>query len=475
MADYTLRKRNVRMDDSWDVIVVGGGPAGCAAAAASAREGARTLVIEATGMLGGMGTAGLVPWFCGYGDGKKIIARGLAERVRCALRDNMPHLKKAMMQDPLAAPAIDPELLKRVYDEMVTGYGARVLFHSVLCGVEKAAKGSPEAIVVASKAGLTACRAKVYVDCTGDGDLAAWAGAQFEKGGKSGGMQPATHCFLISNIDEEALAKGPGIHFYDPKSPVWKAMRSPRYPLIVELHSCNMKVAPRTFGFNTGHVFGVDNTDPDSTSLALLQGRQMAAQYRDAFARYHPAFAESVLVATGSLLGVRETRRIIGDYVLTVRDYTARRSFHDEICRNAYGIDVHLSRKATGRLCRKSLAELKEWNGKITKSLNPGEGFGVPYRCLTPRGLKNVLVAGRCISTDRQAYGSVRIMACCLNTGEAAGLAAAMAAKGSGDVHAVSTDELRGRLRSYGAFLPEIRDAQQGRAPCAAGRKARDG
>ncbi len=460
MAKYTLKRRNVPMDDSWDVIVVGGGPAGCAAATASAREGARTLLIEATGMLGGMGTAGLVPWFCGYGDGQKIIARGLAERVRCAIRDNVPHLKKAMMQNILADPAIDPELLKRIYDEMVTEAGAKVLFHSVLCSVEKSSKKSPEAIVVANKAGLSAYRAKVYVDCTGDGDLAAWAGARFEKGDKSGGMQPATHCFLISNIDEEALAKGPRIHFYDPNSPVWKAMRSKRYPRIVELHSCNIKVAPRTLGFNAGHVFGVDNTDPASTSRALLQGRQMAAQYHDAFARYHPAFAESVLVATGSLLGVRETRRIMGDYVLTIGDYKARRSFPDEICRNAYGIDVHLSQKANARLCRKSIAELKEWNRKTVNKLNPGESFGVPYRCLTPRGLRNVLVAGRCISTDRQAYGSVRIMACCLNTGEAAGLAAAMAAKCSGDVHSVSTDKLRKKLLTHGAFLPSTRDTR---------------
>jgi hypothetical protein len=417
-------------------------------------------LIEATGMLGGMGTAGLVPWFCGYDDGKKIVARGLAERVRCALRDNTPHLKKAMAQNPLAAPAINPELLKRIYDEMVTEAGARILFHSALCGVEKSAKQSPAAIVVANKAGLSAYRAKVYVDCTGDGDLAAWAGARFEKGDKAGGMQPATHCFLISNIDEKALARGARIHFYDPNSPVWKAMGSPRYPLIVELHSCNMKVAPRTFGFNTGHVFGVDNTDPANVSLALLQGRQMAAQYHDAFARYHPAFADSVMVATGSLLGVRETRRIMGDYVLTVRDYTARRSFHDEICRNAYGTDVHLSQKANERLSRKSIPELKEWNRKNTKRLHPGESFGVPYRCLTPSGLKNVLVAGRCISTDRQANGSIRIMACCLNTGEAAGIAAAIAASGAADVHAVDANSLRSKLKAHGAYLPSIEDTQ---------------
>jgi len=454
MADFVMSERMLPLDDSWDVAVVGGGPAGCAAATAAAREGARTLLLEATGALGGMGTSGLVPWFCGYGDGEKIIARGLAERVRQGLADGMPHLKAAMNKNPLTAPAIDPELLKRIYDEIVAEAGAQAIFHSQLCSVEMTDDGDVEALVVADKAGLRAYRAKVYVDCTGDGDLAAQAGAQFEKGDESGGMQPATHCFVITNVDEAALAKGPRIHFYDPDSPVWPAVRSEKYPLIVELHSCNMKIGPGAFGFNTGHVFGVDNTDPASTSKALIQGRQMAAQYRDAFAECHPAFADSFLAATGSLLGVRETRRIMGDYVLTVDDYLARRSFPDEICRNAYGIDVHRSKEECLELAKKSIPELKEWNRKTTRHLGAGESFGVPYRCLTPAGLRNVLVAGRCISTDRQTNGSVRIMACCLNTGEAAGLAAALAAAGSCDVRAVDVREVRDGLRAAGAYLP---------------------
>ena len=357
-------------------------------------------------------------------------------------------------------PAIDPEFLKRVYDEMVTGADAGVLFHSSLCAVEQSTEEMLDVIMVSSKRGLSAFRARVYVDCTGDGDLAAWCGAPFEKGDKSGAMQPATHCFMISNIDEKALTKGPQIHFYDPGSPVWQAVASDRYSLIVELHSCNMKIAPRTFGFNTGHVFDVDNTNPASTSAALLQGRQMASQYRNAFAEFHPAFVQAVLVATAGLLGVRETRRITGDYILTVEDYLARRSFPDEICRNAYGIDVHRSRKESEDLCKKSVPELKEWFGNSTQQLSPGESFGVPYRCLTPEGLRNVLVAGRCISTDRQTNGSIRIMACCLNTGEAAGVAAAMAATHSGDVHAVDTKELRRRLQAHGAFLPDHENAQ---------------
>jgi hypothetical protein len=216
-----------------------------------------------------------------------------------------------------------------------------------------------------------------------------------------------------------------------------------------------MEIGPGTFGFNAGHVFDVDNTDPESVSHALIRGRRMAAQYRDAFAEFLPAYANSMLVATGSLLGVRETRRIVGEYVLSVDDYSTARHFEDEICCNAYGIDVHPSREETLSCTKLSIEELKERNRKVTACLEPGTNMGVPYRCLIPQGLDNVLVAGRCISTDRQTNGSVRIMACCLNTGEAAGLAAAMAASDNADVRAVDPGKLRTRLSAAGAYLPD--------------------
>ena len=453
MAEYALRRQSIPLHEGWDVIVTGGGPAGCAAAAAAAREGAKTLLLEAAGALGGMGSLGLVPWFCGYDDRERVIARGIAERVRLALRDGMPLLRKWMEQNPLCAPAIDPELLKRIYDQIVTDAGATVLFHSRLCGVERSQDGGVDALLVANKAGLSAYRASVYVDCTGDGDLAAWAGAAFEKGDADGRLQPATACFVLTNVDEFRLAAGPSVHFFDPESPVHKAIASGRYPLIVDLHSCSMQIGPRTFGYNTGHVFDVDNTDPASVSRALIQGRKQAAQYRDAFAEFHPAFANAHLAATGALLGVRETRRIIGDYVLTLDDYLARRSFDDEICRNAYNIDVHSRRDPTIAPGR-SIDDIKRDIEQAVRQLGKGESYGVPYRCLTPKGLPNMLVAGRCISTERPVNGSIRIMACCLTTGEAAGLAAALAAADNHDVHAVDPTDLRRRLQDHGAYLP---------------------
>jgi hypothetical protein len=454
MLNFVMREKSLSLDDSWDVIVVGGGPAGCAAATAAGREGARTLLVEATGMLGGMGTAGLVPWFCGYTNGKEIIAKGLAERVRLKLADGIPHFKKALEANELISPPIDPELLKRIYDEMTMEAGVEVLFNTQLASVEKSSAETIEALIVSNKAGLSALKAKIYVDCTGDGDLAVWAGADFEKGDENGAMQPATHCFAIGNIDEELLEKGPRIHFYDPGSPVWKALKSDTYPLIEELHSCSMKLAPGTFGFNTGHVYDVDNTDPVNLSRALITGREMAAQYIAAFKEFHPAFADSTLLATGALMGIRETRRIIGDYVATLDDYMAHRSFFDEICRSAYNIDVHhASKEDVLKLTKLSIPELQEYNRNYTQPLDPGESFGVSYRCLIPKGLNNALVAGRCISTDRRTNGSVRIMACCLNTGEAAGIAAAMSAE-KRDVRTVDTDALRSKLKANGAFLP---------------------
>ncbi len=456
MKTHPLAPHSLPLDDSWDVIVIGGGPAGSCAAAAAAREGAKTLLIERAGALGGMGTLGLVPWVCGYVDGEKVIARGLAERIRQGLIHGMPHVD---MTHTTWFPPIDPELLKRIYDDLVIEAGAEVLFHSQLCSVE-AEDGRVHTLLVANKAGLTAYRANVYVDCTGDGDLAAWAGATFEKGDEDGNLMPATACFVLTNVEpypcthtaQRAPGSPPSLHFPDPESPIHAAMASGRYPLIPDKHSCSKHIGPKAYGYNFGHVYDVDNTDPFNVSRAMVCGRRQAAQYLQAFTDLHPSFKEAFLATTGASLGIRETRRILGDYTLTVDDYLARRSFSDEICRNAYPIDIHSTKPGSNTL---TPAEMLLRIEHESRQLGKGESFGVPYRCLTPRGLDNVLVAGRCISTDRTVNGSTRIMACAMTMGEAAGLAAALTATASqSDVHAVNTDTLRTRLRQHGAYLP---------------------
>lgn len=449
MAEYQMTSRHLPLDDSWDVIVVGGGPSGCTAATAAAREGARTLLIESMGMLGGMGTSGMVPAWCPFSDGEKIIYRGLAQRVFEATKARMPHVEP----ESLNWVPIDPEALKVVYDELIGEAGATVRFMTSLVAVECDTPGTVSALIAAGKAGLAALRAKVYVDCTGDGDLAAWAGAEFEMGGPEGTLQPATHCFALGNVDEYAYRHGPVIHGGNPNSPIHAILDSGRHPLIPDAHACNSLVAPRTVGFNAGHLWDVDNTDPISVSRALIEGRKMAAAFRDALAEFHPkAFAGSYVAATAALMGIRETRRIMGDYVLTVEDYKARRSFPDEICRNSYYIDVH----HTAAEARTFRPVNGAWEKRAMR-YGPGESHGIPYRCLTPRGLANVLVAGRCISSDRPTNGSVRVMPVCLATGEAAGLAAALAVQDHAcDVHAVNTDALRKRLRDQGAWLPDV-------------------
>ncbi len=441
--EYQLSARAIPLDDSWDVIVAGGGPAGCTAAAAAAREGARTLLIEATGALGGMGTSGLVPAWCPFTDKERIIYGGFAERVLKDCMAGMPHVAR----DKFDWTPIDPERLKRIYDDLVTGCGATVLFNRLLTGVERGDGGRVDAIITADKGGLRALRAKAYVDATGDGDLAVWAGAQFEQGDEAGELQPATHCFILANVDYYGYRNGPPWVKGGPDDAIGRIRASGKYPQIPDGHACNNTIGPGCVGFNAGHLWNVDNTDPASVSRALMEGRKIAAAFRDALAEFHPrGFANSFLVATGSLMGIRETRRVIGDYYLTIEDFKALRSFPDEICRNCYSVDVHHKRSEID-------TPKAGWEGCI--HLDKGQSHGIPYRCLTPRGLRNVLVVGRCISTDRPVQGSTRVMPVCLCMGEAAGLAAAMSTS-AGDVRAVNTSELRAKLKSHGAYLPDV-------------------
>jgi hypothetical protein len=321
----------------------------------------------------------------------------------------------------------------------------------MLSHVARDASGRVTSIATTNKSGLSLWSAKVFVDCTGDADLVAWAGGEFHKGDAEGKrLMPATHCFLLANVDEDAYKNGPWLGPKNPKSPIFEILRSGKYPLITDAHCCHNLVGPGTVGFNAGHLFEVDNTDPASVSSALILGRKMAAQFRDALAEYHPAFAHAFLVATGSQVGIRETRRIVGDYILTLEDYLARRIFPDEICRNSYFIDIHWAKEEVA----KDPEQHKQWE-KSCVHYGAGESHGIPYRCLTPAGLKNVLVAGRSVSCEQVVQGSIRVMPVCLAMGEAAGLAAALAARSAEkDVHTVDTDYLRQRLREEHAFLP---------------------
>lgn len=445
-------KQTIEVCDTYDVIVAGGGPAGCAAAASAAREGAKTLLIEASYMLGGMGTGGLVPSWCPFSDHEKIIYRGMAETILNAAKAQSPHI---MPQDLTWVP-IDSEVLKRVYDDFVGGYGVDVLFGTQLCAVNTDGAGRVTEIVVSNKDGLKAYRAKVYADCTGDADLAVWAGAEFDQGDVDGTLMPASLCFVLTNVDGYAYRydRNSGLcfgsmHGTNPKSVIHAIAADDAFPLVTDTHFCHQIIGPGTVGFNAGHVFNVDSTDPVSVSKAMMQGRELAHQLHEGLKKYFPtAFANSLLVSTAPLMGIREGRRIKGAYTLTLEDYIERRSFPDEISRNCYYIDVHLTKEE-----ERAAAENGISREQLDMRYQKGESHGIPYRSLLPKDLVNVIVAGRSISCDRKIQGSVRVMPNCLCTGEAAGMAAARASMSDGNVHHVDTDALRTALREAGAYF----------------------
>jgi len=429
-------QRRIPVRQRVDVFVAGGGPAGCAAAVAAARQGVRVFLAEAHSCLGGLGTAGLVPVFMQFTDGVNFLAGGIGHEMH-------ERLIAAGGTGPDSKMTIRAEILKRVYDDFLLEANVDFSFHTQLVGVE-VEDGVVRLAICAAKSGLFAVAADMFVDGTGDGDLAAWAGAPFEKGDAEGNLMPGTLCSLWADVDWEAVKAGGlgrgGQRLED-------AFRDKVFT-IEDRHLPGMwRVGEHVGGGNIGHTFGVDGTDERSLTKALIWGRKSLREYERYYKEYLKGFERMELVATGSLLGIRETRRIMGDYVLNLEDFKRRAVFPDEIGRYAYPVDIHPSRPDAVSYARFQ----EEWQNL---RYGKGESYGIPYRALIPQKLRNVLVAGRCISTDRYLQGSVRVMPGCYITGQAAGMAAALAVEKHTDARGIDVGELQRRLKAMGAYLP---------------------
>ncbi len=426
-----------------DVFVAGGGPAGLAAAATAARQGRTVFVAEALNCFGGMATAGALAIFMSFGDDTHFLADGFGREVCDRLKaaellafDQGEHERNVRFSC---------EGFKRICDEIAKDAAFDFTFQTTFLDVIKSGDRVTAALC-AGKSGLFAVQATAYVDATGDGDLAARAGASFEKGDAQGNMQPGTLCSLWADIDwERAKAAGNGMWQQSGKLAQAIAEGVLSQP---DLHMPGMlPMGPHTGIGNIGHSFGLDGTSERSLTDAVVRARQLLTEYQRYYQRYLTGYERMELVATAALMGVRESRRILGDYVLTAADYGGRAVFEDEIGRYNYWVDVHPA-KPTQEEFRKHA----EYAQMIP--LREGESYGIPYRSLTPHGLRNVVVAGRCISADRIVQASIRVMPGCFITGQAAGLAAALAAEGDGDVRAIRVPELQRRLAAMGAYLP---------------------
>lgn len=436
-----------------DVLVVGGGPTGIMAAQAAAAKGMKVMIVESRGYLGGNLTTGLpILGFLGR-KGNQII-KGLPQKFidRLAAKGGATGHRACPLHVSLTI--IDPEMVKLEALDIMAENNVEVLFYAFCSDVIKegdVVKG----IVIDSKAGREAILAKTVIDCTGDGDVAFRAGCECIKGGADGGMQPPTLMFNMKGVDVEKLrlsiADNPEI--YDMDTIPNEFFRKDEPFITVGLRGCIQKAraegieipVERTImitglrkdemWINMSRVSGVDSTDPRSYTHGEIVARHQNEQIIKYLKKFVPGYENAWLDKTAAFMGIRESRQVMGQYVLTDKDILSCRRFDDAVAVASYPVDIHHS---TGGDCSLYWCE---------------DCYDIPYRCLVPNGVKGLLVAGRCISASHEAMASTRVMSTCMAMGEAAGKAAAMAVAASVDVADVNVAELRASLLADGAYL----------------------
>lgn len=426
--------------DGYDVVVAGGGPGGCGAAIAAARAGARTLLIEREGWLGGGATSMLVNPFMSDltapapETGRQLtVNAGLYRQVVDRLLDGGHGQRWVSVSGGWGGVNFDDEALKIILDDLAAEAGVTVLFHTALFDVEKSGD-RVLALRAAHNGGPLRIPGRVFVDSTGDGLLAAAAGASFARGDDMGETMPLTLCFAIGGLD---LARVPSRHAIRARC----ATGAQDTPALLNTNFSFSQIPPHGLMYVNAIRIPADPMDAFSLSAAEGNGRKLIQNFM-AWARAHlPGFEQAFVAKTGVHVGVRESRRIEGDYTLTHEDFKRCARFDDAIACCAYMLDTHGQRPGENRF----------------EHLPPGEYYQIPYRCLIPRRLENVLIGSRCISASREAFSSFRVMPPVMNIGEGAGYAAALA-RATGEARAVDPAALQSLIRAQGGAL-EPRDA----------------
>lgn len=437
--------RSTEVFGSFDVVVLGGGPAGIAATAAAARAGAATLLVERYGFLGGMGTAAGVTNFCGlhanvFGEIRQVV-HGIADELLARI-DRLGGLKAPhSVFGKTAAQAYDTPAFKLAADDLLLASGVRILFHALGAGVLMREDGRGiAALLLETRSGRRAVLGRVFIDASGDGDLAAWAGAPYERGDGAGGMLFPSAMFRINGVEPgagkaRAWEAIPGLMA---KAEQEEGMRFPRKTPIIRPQPHEIEWRANLTQVANADGSAVDGTDALQLSAGEIEGRR---QIRDSFAFLRdrvPAFRDAYIVDIPPQLGIRETRRVLGAYLLTEDDVLGCASFDDTIGVNGWPIEAHVA-------------------GDVVFKFQPipdSRGFNhLPFRMLLPDGVDNLLVAGRCASMTHMGQSAARVSGACFVMGEAAGEAAAMAVAGDAACRAVDVAALQRRLAGNGVFL----------------------
>jgi hypothetical protein len=434
--------RQVPIYGEYEVAVLGGGPAGIAAAVAAARAGRRTLLIERYGFLGGMGTAAGVTNFCGlhanvHGEMRRLvqgIASELLSRIDRLGGLNAPHL----VLGKILAQAYDTSAYKIAADDLLANHKVDILFHALGAGFVMADDKRVNALMVETKAGRQAVRANIFIDCSGDGDLAAWAGAPYEIGDDQGHLLYPSMMFRLNGVDPERAgeawrtipalmekAEAAGTHKFPRKAAIVRPQR----------HAVEWRVNFTQLARKDGAA--VNGLEPDEMTRGEIDGRRQAIEAFE-FLRTVPGFEESYIVDLPPQLGIRETRRVVGGYMLSGEDVLGCASFEDSIGVNGWPIEAHV----TGDVIFKF--------PPIPQSRGYNE---LPYRMLVPGGVDNLLIAGRCASMTHEGQSAARVSGACFAMGEAAGTAAALALSGNTIPRDIAVEKLQQGLRAQGAFI----------------------